>query len=654
MLEKVIKAGVGVLLAIGAYVLCGFGMHAFSAEANANAEAATTSEIAIKEVTLTGLGASVRQEDSGTWFFRIDTDVKLDGVAFGENYGTLLVEIGATKKTLKAYTSDIGNLTLIMDFKTLPFDAKEKITIGAQSSTGGTNGVLKIRKNFSFVVADGKVLEYKEYTLTVEGTVRKLHTLDNIGTLPDIPEKEHYQGYWAVDEEAITADTEWLFSENKSAVMCYAPIPYTVTIVNGGMHDAIRFGAELDEKQGITATIETIGAAVKARLPEPSGSTAYVWSERFPETFEWQDYTFAMEKILAQDTDAVYKFSLYRQTSGTAWYLDGNTSGGDSYLTMTDDVAKSRDFYAELTDYGYKFYTMLGGKKAYISLTEQDGRKVTYCAETDSFYKYDGTRKCWYANVNGTEYYLGAYTKAADKAFVEVGALETSTLTAANSGVTCFPLALQRIYVVTVVNGASKTTFEALQGDEIRLADPETTVGKIFLGWSIENAMGEYADVPAAMPAEDIAVYAVWAIEAYSVTIVNGETVETILFGVELDEENGIDETPETIAAAVRAKLPEDTAEYTYAWAESIPDAFELKNYLFVINATETSSPNASSSKDTSVSSDSTSRNDSTLPSGSVGSSDEGCSGSTGGITSGLFALVAAFALLKRKREDEV
>lgn len=194
MLEKVIKAGVGVLLAIGAYVLCGFGMHAVSAEANANAEAATTSEIAIKEVTLTGLGASVRQEDSGTWFFRIDTDVKLDGVAFGENYGTLLVEIGATKKTLKAYTSDIGNLTLIMDFKTLPFDAKEKITIGAQSSTGGTNGVLKIRKNFSFVVADGKVLEYKEYTLTVEGTVRKLHTLDNIGTLPDIPEKEHYQG----------------------------------------------------------------------------------------------------------------------------------------------------------------------------------------------------------------------------------------------------------------------------------------------------------------------------------------------------------------------------------------------------------------------------------------------------------------------------
>ena len=44
---------------------------------------------------------------------------------------------------------------------------------------------------------------------------------DKIGVLPEIPVKEGYEGYWAIDGEKITADTVYNYGSNKTAVTVY-------------------------------------------------------------------------------------------------------------------------------------------------------------------------------------------------------------------------------------------------------------------------------------------------------------------------------------------------------------------------------------------------------------------------------------------------
>ena len=44
---------------------------------------------------------------------------------------------------------------------------------------------------------------------------------DKIGVLPEIPVKEGYEGYWAIDGEKITADTVYNYGSNKTAVIAY-------------------------------------------------------------------------------------------------------------------------------------------------------------------------------------------------------------------------------------------------------------------------------------------------------------------------------------------------------------------------------------------------------------------------------------------------
>ena len=54
-----------------------------------------------------------------------------------------------------------------------------------------------------------------------------------IGELPEIPAKEGYEGYWAIDGEKITADTVYNYGADKIAVLTYVK-SYRLTFVNPG------------------------------------------------------------------------------------------------------------------------------------------------------------------------------------------------------------------------------------------------------------------------------------------------------------------------------------------------------------------------------------------------------------------------------------
>lgn len=216
---------------------------------------------------------------------------------------------------------------------------------------------------------------------------------------------------------------------------------------------------------------------------------------------------------------------------------------------------------------------------------------------------------------------------------------------------------------ITLNTGAETKTVDGKFGDSVTLETP-SIAGKTFEKWI--DADGETVSSELTLK-DDMTLTAVWSITPYTVTIVNGATTETIKFGVELDEENGITATTETIAEAIAAKLPEDTLEYTYAWSETLPETFELKDYTFTVITTPVESdpgtPSESSSSSASESnSSSLNGTDSSSVSSSDGasaSSDEGkkifnCFGSVSGALGGIVALgAAASVMLKKKKEED-
>ena len=64
------------------------------------------------------------------------------------------------------------------------------------------------------------------------------------------------------------------------------------------------------------------------------------------------------------------------------------------------------------------------------------------------------------------------------------------------------------------------------------------------------------------------------------------ETTTVLSFAVEGDPNNMDVIELRSLAFVLSMLLPDDTAEYTYAWAEELPMEFALQNYSFTIVAT--------------------------------------------------------------------
>ena len=137
------------------------------------------------------------------------------------------------------------------------------------------------------------------------------------------------------------------------------------------------------------------------------------------------------------DEAKAYKLFLTQVTNNKVLYLDGGVSG--RYLSMTEDASASIDVYAEKTNAGYKFYTLVDNVKQYVNIYFNAENKVSvnYTADSTCVYSYNAESNCWYTNVNGTDYYLGTYST-----FNTVSASKTSYINAENTGVEQFPLEL--------------------------------------------------------------------------------------------------------------------------------------------------------------------------------------------------------------------
>jgi len=132
------------------------------------------------------------------------------------------------------------------------------------------------------------------------------------------------------------------------------------------------------------------------------------------------------------------------------------------------------------------------------------------------------------------------------------------------------------------MNGATITEVE--EGDALDLSAPAEVVGKVFKGWCYAD--GTAVEEGTVMGTEAVTIYADWEITAYTVTVKqDGQEDKTFKFGVESDYDDlenpiiGVDE----LAFVLEGELPAAEGETYYAFAEGLPETWELQDYTFTV-----------------------------------------------------------------------
>ena len=221
------------------------------------------------KVNVTALGDCARQNDGDgnpwRWFIRLTTDVTLDGAAYENLYGDLTIKVGGEEKTLTAYQSDAGGIVFLDAFGAIPADFEGKIVIPAGSeTTGGQSGILVFEKEYTFIIHDLTVKEYKIYTATLNydgakiGEVTydvfdraaKLEALKNYAAT--IPAVEHY-------EFVIENLPDVLPEENCEYNVIKVPLKYKVTF-DGENETSVAYGEKIRKPADPTkeSTVSTV------------------------------------------------------------------------------------------------------------------------------------------------------------------------------------------------------------------------------------------------------------------------------------------------------------------------------------------------------------------------------------------------------------
>ncbi len=101
-------------------------------------------------------------------------------------------------------------------------------TYSATFTADGTHEVIVFQEPKE---ANDSVILFKDMFLTkIVSTTENLKKGDLIGELPAVPQKTGYTGYWTIDDKKITAETVYNYEESKPAKLVYEANEYTLTL----------------------------------------------------------------------------------------------------------------------------------------------------------------------------------------------------------------------------------------------------------------------------------------------------------------------------------------------------------------------------------------------------------------------------------------
>ena len=328
------------------------------------------------KVNVTALGDCARQNDGDgnpwRWFIRLTTDVTLDGAAFENLYGDLTIKVGGEEKTLTAYQSDMGGIVFLDAFGAIPADFEGKIVIPAGAkTTGGQSGILVFEKEYTFIIHDLAVKEYKIYTATLNydgakiGEVTydvfdraaKLETLKNYAAT--IPAVEHY-------EFAIENLPDVLPEENCEYNVIKVPLKYKVTF-DGENETSVAYGEKIQKpadptKESTVSTVYTFDGWYNGETKwnfetdTVSGDVALI--AKYTES----DRKYKVKIGEAGETEVAYGEKIQKpadptkeSTVSTVYTFDGWYNGETKWNFETDTVSGDVALIAKYTESDRKY-----------------------------------------------------------------------------------------------------------------------------------------------------------------------------------------------------------------------------------------------------------------------------------------------------------
>ena len=161
--------------------------------------------------------------------------------------------------------------------------------------------------------------------------------------------------------------------------------------------------------------------------------------------------------------ETAYKMFLYQANTQQNLYAT-HAMDQDKYYKTTNDAKEAPDFFAEVVDGGYKFYTMIDGAKKYVeawlemSDPAKPSKRLRYVDSTENVWTYEADTNAWFVTLEGTKYVLGTYGT-----FTTFCISEATYINAENTGKTQFP-----------ANFMTKEVAESLTPDDkVDLAIPQ-------------------------------------------------------------------------------------------------------------------------------------------------------------------------------------
>ena len=85
-----------------------------------------------------------------------------------------------------------------------------------------------------------------KYILSLGDSQIEVKYGDKIGKLPDVPTKDGYNGVWTIENDDLTANTIWIYKENKTASISYKKVSYILTL--GETNISIEYGDTIGNK----------------------------------------------------------------------------------------------------------------------------------------------------------------------------------------------------------------------------------------------------------------------------------------------------------------------------------------------------------------------------------------------------------------------
>ena len=139
--------------------------------------------------------------------------------------------------------------------------------------------------------------------------------------------------------------------------------------------------------------------------------------------------------------DTPYKLFLDQVVTGKLLFAL-STAQNNKYIDTTPNAKDAPDFYVEIADGGYVFYTRADSKTLYVYATTktEDGNTSKYLgfSETEkTVWTYESETNCYFTEINGEKYVMGTY-----KTYDTFSISAKSFITAENSGKTQFPAGL--------------------------------------------------------------------------------------------------------------------------------------------------------------------------------------------------------------------